>query len=379
MLTTIAMEEKPMSHVAQRRVALAVAAVLTPVLITGCIVQPAPVYRTVPQPEYAPPPPQPYNPPPAYNAPPPADEATEQAYQPPPPLPDYEQPPCPSDGYIWTPGYWHWSPAGYYWVPGTWVEPPAVGLLWTPGYWGFVGAVYVWHGGYWGPHVGFYGGVNYGYGYHGEGYEGGHWEGGRFAYNTAVTRVDTTIVHNTYVNNTVINNVTVNKISYNGGPNGVAAQPTPQQRQFAQEAHVPPTTAQVSHVQEARANPTLFANANGGHPPIAATPRPAAFSGPGVIAAHGAAITQPPGHGPQVPPPQLQGRGLQNGQPAITPHPATAQPQYNRAYQPQVTPSTPKVNAPAPKVYTPPPTNNAKSATPSRPKGQEEREHDHEH
>ena len=55
----------------------------------------------------------------------------------PPELPVYVQPEIPAPGYIWTPGYWAWSPAGYYWVPGTWVLPPAVGLLWTPGYWGW--------------------------------------------------------------------------------------------------------------------------------------------------------------------------------------------------------------------------------------------------
>jgi WXXGXW repeat (2 copies) len=51
----------------------------------------------------------------------------------PPVLPVYEQPPCPGDGYIWTPGYWAYGPEGYYWVPGTWATPPTVGLLWTPG------------------------------------------------------------------------------------------------------------------------------------------------------------------------------------------------------------------------------------------------------
>jgi len=29
--------------------------------------------------------------------------------------------------------------------------------------------------GYWGPEVGFYGGINYGFGYFGEGYGGGRW------------------------------------------------------------------------------------------------------------------------------------------------------------------------------------------------------------
>jgi hypothetical protein len=27
----------------------------------------------------------------------------------PPELPAYEQPMCPGDGYIWTPGYWAWD------------------------------------------------------------------------------------------------------------------------------------------------------------------------------------------------------------------------------------------------------------------------------
>ena len=41
----------------------------------------------------------------------------------PPELPVYEQPICPGDGYIWTPGYWAWD-GEYYWVPGTWVMAP---------------------------------------------------------------------------------------------------------------------------------------------------------------------------------------------------------------------------------------------------------------
>src|SRR5881396_1615648 len=92
----------------------------------------------------------------------------------PPVLPVYVQPICPGDGYIWTPGYWAYGPDGYFWVPGTWVAAPEPGLLWTPGYWGWNGGAYLWHAGYWGPHIGFYGGVNYGYGYFGEGYEGGY-------------------------------------------------------------------------------------------------------------------------------------------------------------------------------------------------------------
>jgi hypothetical protein len=218
----------------------------------------------------------------------PGVEVSVTATEPPPPLPDYEQPPCPDDGYLWTPGYWHYGYAGYYWVPGTWVQPPQVGVLWTPGYWAYSGGVYGFRAGYWGPHIGYYGGVNYGYGYVGVGYAGGRWDGGHFAYNTAVSNVSTTNIHNTY-NQTVINNVTINRVSYNGGAGGVTAAPTAQERAAAQEAHIAPTAAQTAHVQAASKNPALAAKANGGHPAIAATAKPGAFTGPGVVGARGAA------------------------------------------------------------------------------------------
>src|ERR1700683_447032 len=169
----------------------------------------------------------------------------------PPALPVYTQPMVPAAGYLWTPGYWSYGDEGYFWVPGTWVEPPTVGLLWTPGYWGFVGGVYAFYVGYWGPHVGFYGGVNYGFGYVGVGFAGGRWVGGAFAYNTAVARVNVTVVHNTY-NETVINRTTnVTKVSYNGGSGGTTAAPTPAERAALSEKHTPPTPVQQQHVQQA--------------------------------------------------------------------------------------------------------------------------------
>ncbi len=248
------------------------------VLPVACVVR-------VAEPVYVPPPAPAYVPPPA-----PADEAPPadvvSADEAPPPLPVYDQPPCPSDGYLWTPGYWAWAPGGYYWVPGTWVQPPGFGLLWTPAYWGFVGGAYVFHAGYWGPHVGFYGGINYGFGYVGVGFAGGRWVGNSFAYNRSVTNINVTVVHNTY-NETVVNNVTINKVSYNGGAGGTAAVPTPQERQAMQEPHVAPTALQQQHVQQAAHNPALFARANGGHPAIAATPRPGAFQAPGAVASRG--------------------------------------------------------------------------------------------
>jgi hypothetical protein len=202
----------------------------------------------------------------------------------PPALPIYEQPPCPAEGYIWTPGYWAYGEDDYYWVPGTWVLAPEPGLLWTPGYWGWGGGRFIFYDGYWGPHVGFYGGISYGFGYFGHGYEGGRWDGGRFYYNQSVNNVNVTNIHNTY-NTTVINNTTVNRVSYNGGEGGINDRPRPEEEAVAHERHIPPVAAQTQHVQAARANPELRASANHGKPPIAATAKPGVFKGREVVPA----------------------------------------------------------------------------------------------
>ena len=200
----------------------------------------------------------------------------------PPAIPVYEQPICPQEGYIWTPGYWYYGDGEYFWVPGTWVLAPEPGFLWTPGYWGWGGSAFFWHAGYWGPHIGFYGGINYGFGYFGHGYDGGRWENNHFYYNTYVNHVNTTIIHNTY--NTRIENVNVNRVSYNGGSGGIEARPTPQEESFDKERHVGPVAAQNQHVEQARGNPQLRASNNHGKPPIAATTKPGEFNG-GTVAA----------------------------------------------------------------------------------------------
>jgi hypothetical protein len=204
----------------------------------------------------------------------------------PPALPVYEQPLCPAEGYIWTPGYWDYDYdyGDYYWVPGTWVLAPEPGYLWTPGYWGWGGDRFLFHEGYWGLRVGFYGGINYGFGYFGNGYEGGRWDHDRFFYNRSVNNVNVTNIHNVY-NTTVINNTTVNRISYNGGNGGINARPTHEQEAAQRERHIPPLGSQAQHVQAARANPELRASANHGRPPVAATPRPGAFTERGVVPA----------------------------------------------------------------------------------------------
>jgi WXXGXW repeat (2 copies) len=203
----------------------------------------------------------------------------------PPDLPDYDQPEIPGPGYIWTPGYWAWGDDGYFWVPGTWVEPPEVGFLWTPGYWGFRDGFYVWNEGYWGTHIGFYGGVNYGFGYVGTGYLGGSWRGGVFAYNSAVNNFGSVHITNVY-NQTIVNNTTiVNKVSFNGGSRGVQAQPNAQELAAAHENHIKPTTLQTQNMTMASKNKAFLASVNQGKPAIAATSKPGQFTGSGVVAA----------------------------------------------------------------------------------------------
>ena len=194
----------------------------------------------------------------------------------PPPLPVYAQPICPGPEYIWVPGYWAYGPEGYYWVPGTWVLAPFFGALWTPGYWGWSGAVYLWHPGYWGRHVGFYGGIDYGFGYFGVGYAGGYWDRGGFYYNTAVNNVNVNIVRTTY-NRPVAHSAGVTHVSFNG-PGGVSARPSAEERLAERDAHRAATPLQVRHERLAGSNRALLASVNHGSPSLAATPRPAAFA-----------------------------------------------------------------------------------------------------
>jgi len=204
----------------------------------------------------------------------------------PPPLPVYAQPICPGPGFLWVPGYWAYGPDGYFWVPGTWIEPPEVGLLWTPGYWAWVDDAYVWHDGYWGPEVGFYGGINYGFGYTGEGFFGGYWRGREFFYNRAVTNVNVSVVRNTY-NTTVVNNTTLTRVSYNGGPEGTPARPTSREIAAEHQRHISMTAEQTQHQEAASSSRTLLASVNHGRPDVAATVRPGQFN------SRGASETQP--------------------------------------------------------------------------------------
>jgi hypothetical protein len=294
----------------------------------------------------------------------------------PPVLPVYVQPACPGDGYLWTPGYWAYGPDGYFWVPGTWVRPPRVGVLWTPGYWGWGDGVYLWHAGYWGPHIGFYGGVNYGFGYVGVGYLGGEWRGGVFAYNRSVNNVNVTIVHNTY-NTTVINNTTVNRVSYNGGAGGINMRPRPEEERAFRDRRFEATSTQSQHEHAASSNRAFLASVNHGRPAIAATARPGEFNGHGVVAAREARGPYRPmdnhSMNRDVPRPQNSARNVDRPMPHQDSH-------NNRGGQSYSSPRPESHggSAPRPSAYHPEPSGNAhQHESAPRQEKQDDRGHGH--
>ncbi|MGH9598746.1 MAG: YXWGXW repeat-containing protein [Terracidiphilus sp.] len=195
----------------------------------------------------------------------------------PPPMPVYEQPLCPEPGLMWTPGYWGYGPDGYYWVPGAWVPAPYEGALWTPGYWGWGSGLYAWHPGYWGSQVGYYGGINYGFGYFGIGFVGGRWDNGGFYYNTAVMRVNRNYIHRVYDNRSDINRYTVARgshVAYSGGRGGINHAPTSEERSAMNGRHMGRTSFQTQHAETAMHDRNAYAKVNGGHPHNVVASRP---------------------------------------------------------------------------------------------------------
>jgi WXXGXW repeat (2 copies) len=207
----------------------------------------------------------------------------------PPLLPVYAQPPIPGPGYLWIPGYWAWNGLEYYWVPGYWAMPPAVNLFWTPPYWGWIDGVYTFYAGYWAPTVGFYGDIDYGFGYTGEGYEGGFWRNNAFVYNRAVNNLGGAHIANVYDKAVP---ASASHVSFNGGDGGTTVKPT--QAQIAARAHAaPPTAEQARHQEMASRDPALRFNANHGRPPIVAMQRANEFHGAGAEAPTRAAAERP--------------------------------------------------------------------------------------
>ena len=206
----------------------------------------------------------------------------------PPPLPSYGQPPLPQAGYLWVPGFWAWREPipDYYWVPGTWVRPPQQGLLWTPAYWSRVDGGYRFHAGYWAEQVGFYGGINYGYGYTGDGYQGGRWENGVFSYNRAVNNLGSLAIPSVYDEAVAADNNPV-RVSFNGGSRGTTARPTPSQEALADARHVEATVEQRKHFELAAMDRALYSRLNHGEPGVAATSRAGVLEGAGITRSSG--------------------------------------------------------------------------------------------
>lgn len=196
----------------------------------------------------------------------------------PPPLPSYAQPAIPEEGYLWMPGFWAWrgDVRDYYWVPGTWVKPPRTGLLWTPPYWSSDDSRYAFHAGYWAEAVGFYGGIDYGYGYPGNGYQGGRWENDTFSYNRAANNFGSIDIAHAY-DQAISSNGGVVRASFNSGSRGTNAQPTQDQQRPARDKHVAPTAEQLRQFEIAAKDRSLYSKLNGGEPGIAATARVGLF------------------------------------------------------------------------------------------------------
>ncbi len=142
----------------------------------------------------------------------------------------------------------------YYWVPGYWEMPPSLGLLWTPPYWAWNNGLYLFNAGYWGPTVGFYGGINYGFGYPGTGFFGGLWQNNVFVYNRTVNNFGNVNIANAYSRPVFNPN---NHVAFNGGRGGTTVRPT--QAQIAARAHaVRPTAEQAQHQEAASRNPAAW-------------------------------------------------------------------------------------------------------------------------
>jgi hypothetical protein len=149
--------------------------------------------------------------------------------------------------------------------------------------------------------------------------------------------VNVTNIRNVY-NTTVINRGGENRISYNGGTGGLTARPSPAEEAAARGRHLPPIAAQTEHRQQAHGNPELRASANQGKPPIAATEKPASFSGRGVVPAREAgAPYHPPANARETRP---AANGAENRPAAAPTHPSEP-PQHEVA--PRPSPGSPKM------------------------------------
>src|SRR5208337_1355888 len=175
----------------------------------------------------------------------------------------------------------------------------------------------VFYAGYWAPTVGYYGGIDYGFGYTGVGYHGGYWRDHHFYYNRAVNNLGNAHIA-TVFNAPVPAPAAVTRVSYHGGQGGTTLRPTPAELAAAHEHHVA-AAAGVAGV----AGAALAAHAALQRPAMAHAPRFAhaapqnAMHGPAFhpnVAARGPAMHGPAFH------PNFAAHGPGIGGPAFHPN-----------------------------------------------------------
>ena len=185
--------------------------------------------------------------------------------------------------------------------------------------------------------MGYYGGVNYGFGYMGVGFAGGMWVGGAFRYNTAVMHVGPGI-HNTYRDTTIVHNTTIvnNHVSYNGGPGGINHRPTPEENSYAHDQHVAATSMQTQHESAAMHNTNNYASHNSGHPQNPAMAWPAGGNTHGPANNNGSKTTNPTYHENKMSGtnPLYEGHGSQAYHPSNSGGSNGGQPHSQQSHQP---------------------------------------------
>jgi hypothetical protein len=75
-------------------------------------------------------------------------------------------------------------------------------------------------------------------------------------------------------------------VSYNGGPGGIAARPTPGELVAEHERHFEATPMQAQHEHAAFGNHAQWASQNHGRPAFAATAHPGEFNRPAAAVSH---------------------------------------------------------------------------------------------
>ena len=142
------------------------------------------------------------------------------------------------------------------------------------------------------------------------------------------------VVHNVY-NYSVPNN-RGNRVSYNGGPGGINARPTPQELAVVHDPRTPPVAAQVQHAREASTNRAQFASASGGQPAALVAARPLATP-------YKAPAARPPASAMKMAAPQPEAARAPQPEARPVPESRPAAPQARRPQE-----ALPQVAAPRP-------------------------------